>query len=118
MSQQQDSQVSLFSNNAYGAYNNENGEDDDYNDVGMPSSIVSFSEPNPEDIALQIAILTTHLAMDNGNQDDGGDDNAFDDDHVELFMPDVFESFDEPDLDEVAWQVTLLTLSGNHGHPR
>lgn len=108
MSHQQDTQVQLFSNNAFDAYNNEDGEDDDhddYSDVSMSSSIVSFGEPNLDDIALQIALLATHLTMDNGNQDDGDHDYDFVDNHEELFMTDDFESFDEPDLDEVARQV-------------
>ncbi|KAG0282716.1 hypothetical protein BGZ96_000189 [Linnemannia gamsii] len=84
----------------------------------MSSPIVSFGEPNPEDIALQTALLATHLAIDNSNQDGGDDYYDIIDDHEELFMPDVFESFDEPDLDEAACQVALLILSNDHGQPR
>ncbi|KAG0278487.1 hypothetical protein BGZ96_002363 [Linnemannia gamsii] len=112
MSHQKEDQAPVFNSNVYGAYNN----DDD--DMNMSSSIVSFGDPNLDEIALQMVFLAIHLVMDNGVQDDSDDDYDFVDDHEELFMPDVFESFDEPDLDEIAWQVIPLVLSNDRGQPR
>lgn len=118
MSHQQEDQAPPFNSNAYGAYDNENDGHDDHDDMYMSSSIVSFGEPNLDEISLQMALLAIHLAMDNGVQDEDDDDYDFVDDHEELFMPDIFESFDEPVLEEVAWQVILLILSNDHGQPR
>jgi hypothetical protein len=121
MTHQQEDQAPL-NNNAYGTYDSENDDYDnhnDHNDMDMSSSTVSFGEPNQNEIALQIAVLLAiHLAMDSDIQDDGDDDYDFVDDYEDLFMPNVVESFDEPDLDEVAWQTALLLLSSDHGQPR
>ncbi|KAF9338083.1 hypothetical protein BGZ91_009059 [Linnemannia elongata] len=109
-------QIPSFNNNAYGAYNHDNDDGlGDNDDADMSSSIMSFDEPDLEDIALQIALMVFHFVIDlviqgDGHddhiQDDGHDDYDFVHDNEDVYMPDIVESFDEPDQDDVVWQVT------------
>ncbi|KAF9125039.1 hypothetical protein BGX30_000638 [Mortierella sp. GBA39] len=94
----------------------DNNEDDDIyecDDAAMSSSIISFGEPDLDEIALQITHLAINLVIDNSDEDDYEYVN-----YVDLYMPDTVDEYDEPDLDEVAWQVALLAMNGDHDQPR
>ncbi|OAQ26501.1 hypothetical protein K457DRAFT_1822094 [Linnemannia elongata AG-77] len=94
--------------------NNEDDDFDEYDDMDMSSSIISFGEPDLDEIALQIALLAITLVINNGDEDD---DYEYVD-YVDLYMPDIVEEYDEPDLNEVAWHVALLSINGDHDQPR
>ncbi|KAK5828920.1 hypothetical protein F5H01DRAFT_315835 [Linnemannia elongata] len=105
-------QTPSFNTNAYGTYNHDN--DDGYgdnDDEDMSSSIMSFDEPDLDDIALQIALMAFHFVLDLDIQDDGHEDYDFVHDYEDVYMPDIVESFDEPDQDDVVSQVDLLTMN-------
>jgi hypothetical protein len=106
----------LHDNNIYDYAN----EDDDYvdlpnyfDDIDMSSPIVSFGDPNLNEIAQQISLVVFNLTLDNNIQDDNGVE--FEDDFVDndedLFMPNIVESFEEPDNNDVAWQVALIVIN-------
>ncbi|KAG9071114.1 hypothetical protein KI688_008657 [Linnemannia hyalina] len=124
MAQEQEYPTQLFNNNFYSAYNPDN------DDADMSSSTISFGEPDLDEISIQIALTASHLnnghlALDSDIQDDGHDDYDFVHDYEDVYMPDIVESFDEPDQDGVAWQVDLLAMNGapneiisdNNGQP-
>ncbi|KAG0285980.1 hypothetical protein BGZ96_009861 [Linnemannia gamsii] len=94
----QDSSISGAYNN-----NNENGDYDDYlDDMGMSSSIMSFEEPNLNEIAQQNAILVFNLTQDNNTQVDDNIEYDFFEGYEDVFMPDTVESFDGPNMGDVA----------------
>ncbi|KAF9334556.1 hypothetical protein BGZ91_010816 [Linnemannia elongata] len=113
MAQEQEYQSPSFNNNVHGAYSHDN--DDGYgdnDDTDMSSSIMSFGEPDLDEIALQIASVVSHLELDIDIQDDGHDDYDFVHYYEDVYMSDIVESFDEPDQNDVAGQVGLLTMNG------
>ncbi|KAF9144312.1 hypothetical protein BG015_000143 [Linnemannia schmuckeri] len=107
MAHEHEHQNPFSDNNVYGAYENDDDDYgnydngyDNYDDTDMSSSIMSFGEPDLDEIALQITLVVFHPAMDNDTYD-------FINDFDDLYMSDVVEAFDEPGLDDVAWQVAL-----------
>ncbi|KAG0293069.1 hypothetical protein BGZ97_005422 [Linnemannia gamsii] len=106
----------LHDNNIYD-YANEDDDYDDlpnyFDDIDMSSPIVSFGDPNLDEIAQQISLVVFNLTLDNNIQDDNGVE--FEDDFVDndedLFMPNIVESFEEPDNNDVAWQVALIVIN-------
>ncbi|KAF9338082.1 hypothetical protein BGZ91_009058 [Linnemannia elongata] len=50
--------------------NNEDDDLDEHDDMNMPSSIMSFGEPDLDETALQIALLAIILVMENDDDDD------------------------------------------------
>lgn len=112
MVQEQEYPTQPFNNNVYGAYNHDNDGYGDNDDADMSSSIMSFGEPDLDEIAFQNALMVLHLTLDIDIQDDGHDDYDFVHDYEDVYMPDIVESFDEPHQDDVAWQVDLLAMNG------
>lgn len=81
--------------------------------MDLSSSIMSFGEPDLDELALQIALLAFNFVLDDGD----GDDYEYVD-YVDLYMPDTVVEYDEPGLDEVAWNVVLLAMNSDHDQPR
>ncbi|KAG0044776.1 hypothetical protein BGZ89_005927 [Linnemannia elongata] len=106
-------QTPFINNNVYGPYSHDNGDGyGDNDEADMSSSIISFGKPDVDEIALQTALMASSPALDIDIQDDAHDDYDFVDDNENVYMPDIVESFDEPDQDDVAWQVGLLAMNG------
>lgn len=102
----------LHDNNIYDDYENEEDDDADYYDnTEMSFSIVSFGEPDVNEIAQQIVSSVFNIAWDNNIQDNGYAEYDFLDSYEDVFMPDIVESFEEPDVDDVAWQVALIAIN-------
>ncbi|KAK3831372.1 MAG: hypothetical protein JOS17DRAFT_790794 [Linnemannia elongata] len=113
MAQEQEYPTPSFNNNVYGAYSHDNDHGyGDNVDADMPSSIVSFGEPDLGEIAFQTVVMIFYHALDIDIQNDGHDDYDFVHDYEDVYMPDIVESFDEPDQDDVAWQVDHLAMNG------
>lgn len=100
-----------FNSNIHGDYNYNN--DDGYGDndnADMSSSIISFGKPDVDEIALETALMASGPPLDIDIQDGAYDDYDFVNDYEDVYMPDIVESFDEPDQNDVAWQIDLLAM--------
>ncbi|KAG9066855.1 hypothetical protein KI688_012767 [Linnemannia hyalina] len=103
MAQPQEYSTPSLNSNVYGVYSQNNNDGyGDNDDADMSSSIMSFDQPNLNEIALQTALMASDPALDIDMQDDAHDDYDFVHDYENLYMPDIVESFDEPDQDDVA----------------
>ncbi|KAF9286780.1 hypothetical protein BGZ88_008885 [Linnemannia elongata] len=113
MAHEQEYQSPSINDNVHGAYSHDNDDGyGDYDDTYMSSSIMSFGEPDLDEIALQTGFMVSHFELDIDIQDDGHDDYDFVHDYEDVYMLDIVESFDEPDQDDVAWQVGHLVMNG------